>query len=79
MLNTHRRRLLKCFVWGGAIAFDPAAAWLLDNSRLVTGPLYGCMTFPIHVGVPATDRQRPGKHNSAPLQRPCKGAFFVPE
>lgn len=54
MLDTHRRRLLKRLGWSRPLAFDPAAAWSLDNTVLVVGTLYGHQTSPIHVGVPAT-------------------------
>ena len=54
MLDTHRRRLLKRLGWGGALAFDPASAWLLDGVILTAGTLYGHQTSPIRVGVPET-------------------------
>ncbi len=54
MLDTHRRRLLKRLGWGGALAFDPAAAWSLDGVILVVGTLYGHQTSPVRVGVPET-------------------------
>lgn len=52
MLDTHRRRLLKRLDWSGTLAFDPAAAWSLDNTVLVVGTLYGHQPSPIRVGVP---------------------------